>query len=340
MKKFILFIFAIAAFSAQAHVAELIPTAEQDIQFMEFVKALDPNSPACSLSYKDSGTSVGMKLKLNGEKAGKWVPRNSATDPEAQVVSYHLARFLGMGNLVVPSAYFVVNGSALQKFKAMLQAASERNKWRLKNRNDTLAAIAKSPGGLSGVFTAHMESGSYEARGVANPAANTINFTHPIAKFIRASGAKPSPGRRMSLDGVRKPNQPAPQAIELELAMQFSRIMVLDMLMGQWDRWSGGNVEAGIDGDRVFFVARDNGGASLRGTSHMNKYRGIVTRFDRAQIERVQLLVDVLSDPARSVEFAQALGIRTAKHSLLERAKGILEHVKSQSKQYGENAYF
>lgn len=144
----------------------------------------------------------------------------------------------------------------------------------------------------------------------------------------------------MSLEGVAKAKERAPTASELELARQFSKIMVLDMLLGQWDRWSGGNVEAGIEGSRVYFVARDNGGASVVGTSHLAKYKGIVTRFDRDQIERLRLLGELLSHPATAGEMAQRLGVISSRHSLLERSKQILDHVRAQERAHGSKAYF
>jgi len=326
---------------ARADLSAHFETNAEHQKFAKLVATLDLECPGCSLSYKDSGTSVGMKLKIGGKKAGKWVPRCSATNPEAQVVSYHMARFLGMSEFVVPSAYLRVKGGALNQFKTMLNAARERNTWRLKNRNDNLAAIAASGAdGLLGVYTPQMPGGSLEAKGIANPAANTINRAHAIARFIRADGPVPSPGRRISLDGVIKPQERPPTESELELSRQFSKIMVLDMLLGQWDRWSGGNVEAGIDGSRVYFVARDNGGASVNGTAHMAKYQGIVTRFDREQIGRVRQLAELLANPATAAEMSSRLGVRSSRHSLLERAKQILEHVKAQERAHGSRAYF
>lgn len=183
---------------AHADVSTYFDSSPEHQKFAEFVSQLDLGCADCSLEYKDSGTSVGMKLKIAGKKAGKWVPRCSATNPEAQVVSYNMARFLGMGELVVPSAYLRAQGAALNQFKSMLSSARERNKWRLKNRNDSLAEIAASGAkGLLGVYTIQMGGGSLEAKGIANSAANTINRSHPIARFIRADGPTPSPGRHL-----------------------------------------------------------------------------------------------------------------------------------------------
>jgi hypothetical protein len=330
---------AVLAFNSWADLSAQFQTTANDQEFLNYVPTVDLNCSGCVLKYKDTGTSVGMKLKVNGEKAGKWVPKCSATNPEAQVVAYHLGRFLGMSHVVMPSAYMELKGEARNKFKAMLNQAQERNRWRRENKDITLQAL-NSGAALVGVFTPNLEGGSPEVKNLANSSANTINSAHPIAKFIKANGPVPSPGRMMTLDGVKLPNQPAPQENELELAKQFSQIMVLDMLCGEWDRWSGGNVEATIENGKMFFISRDNGGASMRGVAHMAKYKNIVTRFDRNQIERVKTLVELLSNPATSSEMVKLLEIRTANHSLLERAKDILQHVKNQNAAHGERAFF
>ena len=104
------------SFSAHAFSPDEFQTTDTDVEFADLVKRLDFNDADIRLKYKDSGTSVGMKVKRGDEKIGKWAPPNSATDPEAQVVAYTLGRFLGMRDLVVPSAYYVVQGPALATF--------------------------------------------------------------------------------------------------------------------------------------------------------------------------------------------------------------------------------
>src|SRR5262249_41107656 len=154
------------------------------------------------LAYKDGGTSVGLKIDKGDERLGKWLPRNSAGNPESQVVSYQLGRFLGMSELVMPSAYYTADGAALSAFQKILQGARETSRWRRENRDLNLAAIARNPAGLIGVFTPALEPKSEEAAGLANPSANTINSSDPIARFIRADGPMPSASRSMSLRGI------------------------------------------------------------------------------------------------------------------------------------------
>jgi hypothetical protein len=338
MKAFSLALLLVIIVSRTISAADLsseLQTTPQDAKFAELMSKLDLNADGIRLSYKDGGTSVGLKIDQGEEKLGKWLPRNSAGNPESQVVSYQLGRFLGMSELVMPSAYYKLDGAALTTFQRFLQGVRETNRWRRENRNLNLAAIAQNPSGLMGVFTPYLEPKSEEAVGLANPSANTINSSDPIARFIRADGPVPSASRRMSLRGIKGGTES-----ELELARQFSQIMVLDILTGQWDRWSGGNVEAATDGSRVAFVARDNGGANMSGPGTFTKYSRIVTRFDRTQIERLERLVTLLSDRDESTALAAALHLSSDLRFLLNRAQTLLAFVRTQASQYGDTAYF
>ena len=339
MKVFLLtFLLPIFTFSLTVSAADLsseLQTTSRDAEFAELMSKLNFNAEGIRLTYKDGGTSVGLKIDQGNEKLGKWLPRNSAGDPESQVVSYQLGRFLSMSELVMPSAYYKLDGAALSIFQKMLQSSRETNRWRRENRDLNLAAIAQNPSGLTGVFTPYLEPKSEEVIGLANPSANTINSADPIARFIRADGPAPSASRRMSLRGIKGGNES-----ELELARQFSQIMVLDILTGQWDRWSGGNVEAATDGSRVYFVARDNGGASMGGPGTFAKYSRIVTRFDREQIQRLERLVQLLSDRDQSAPLAAALHLSSDPRFLLSRAQNLLAFVRTQASQRGDAAYF
>jgi hypothetical protein len=122
----------------------------------------------------------------------------------------------------------------------------------------------------------------------------------------------------------------------LPLAIENAR---MDNL-GQWDRWSGGNVEATSDGSRVYFVARDNGGANMSGPGTFAKYSRIVTRFDRTQIQRVERLVQLLSDRDQSAQLVAALHLSSDPRFLLNRAQTLLAFVSNQASQHNDAAYF
>jgi hypothetical protein len=173
MKVFLLtFLLPIFTFSLTVSAADLsseLQTTSRDAEFAELMSKLNFNAEGIRLTYKDGGTSVGLKIDQGNEKLGKWLPRNSAGDPESQVVSYQLGRFLSMSELVMPSAYYKLDGAALSIFQKMLQSSRETNRWRRENRDLNLAAIAQNPSGLTGVFTPYLEPKSEEVIGLANP---------------------------------------------------------------------------------------------------------------------------------------------------------------------------
>lgn len=319
--------------------AEEFQTSNDDAKFDALVSTLDLNAPEMKYEYKSSGTSLGFKIETAEDKVGKWLPTNAAANPEAQVVSYWLARFLFMSELVVPSAYYTVQGRALEEFKNMLKNAREKNSLRLENQQALLATLEKNPDSLWGSFTSPIKN--FEAIGVANAAANTINSSHPMAQFIRADGPLPSAEKQVAIKGVKVKGGKIPLNSELNLARELSRVMVLDLLTGQWDRFSGGNLEATYDKktNQVHFLFRDNGGASMAGNASTKKYLGIVSRFDRAQISRVQRLRDLLAEDAEGV--AKSLQMKSKPLSLVNRVAALLEQVKILEEKFGaEKVYF
>jgi hypothetical protein len=327
-----------------ASVAGEFQNLDRDHAFSSFLTALDLESGAYGLGYKDKGTSLGLEI-YNGDTKGKviakWLPENEAANIEGQVVSYHLGRFLGMGLLVIPSGYFTVHGKTLSSFQRMLDRASESNSLRLANQSALSDALSRNPNSMQGALMPKLAATKWEVVGLADTDNNTINRSHPIASFINVRGPMPSNSRAMTFHAVKTKDGKSPSASELDLAREFSMIMVLDLLGGQWDRWSGGNVEATYDpaSTRLYFIARDNGGSTMVGTNYVNNYLNIVSRFDRGQIVRVQRLVQLLSSP-QAADTVTGLRLRSNPASLLARANALLKQVNALVVRFGDAAVF
>lgn len=320
-------------------------TQKRDENFAARLENFDLNSPALALSNKTTGTSLGIVVEERSpakKKIGKWLPRNAAADPEAQVVSYQLGRFLQMNELVTPSAYLTARGNALATFRKWIEGRQESNSLRQLNRSNLLSDLRKNPGEMAGAYMLKLHQEEYAD--LVNAAANTINGEHPLAIALRAGSPPPSRERKIAFRVLRDRDDPRmgiPSNSELELARQLSKIFVLDILTGQWDRFSGGNLEVarGEEG-KAIFVARDNGGATLKTGQNkaLAKYSGIVNRFDRGQIHRVERLVELLNvNPAC---LGQALEMQSSPNNLLVRATAFLEFVKKTVRTYGENRVF
>ena len=312
---------------------------DRDQQFASRLQTLDLENGGYELKYKDTGTSIGLKLKKDGKKAGKWLPPNAAANTEAQVVAHKLAQFLHMSELVVPAGYHVARSRTLAAFEQMIENANERNKLRIENKAKLLQMLANNSSQMLGVYTPDLPVDSMEV--LDSVSGNTLVSSHPLARFIQADDVMPSAQRTMSLKGVRPKTGPAPVATELELARQFSKLMVLDVLCGQWDRFSGGNLEATWTADtkRLYMFSRDNGGASMVGVKNVNKYLGLVSRFDRAQVQRLQRLLQILQGPGAG-ELVRTLQMKSDPKSLAARAQMVLSHVNASVANYGEDRAF
>jgi hypothetical protein len=319
--------------------AEEFQILPRDRDFEALRLRLNLEDPAYALEFKSTGTSLGLKIKDAQKKSvGKFLPTNGAANIEAQIVSHRLGQFLHMSHMVVPSGPYTLGPRATGIFYDMVSSAQETNQWRRENQEELLEALQRNSQSLSGVLTPKTEE--WEVEELVSASQNTINRTHPLAQMVQANGPKPSATQLMSLKGVRAKDGRIPTETQLELSRQLSQIMVLDILCGQWDRWSGGNLEASINSSgRLYLIARDNGGASMKGTNWINPYLRIVSRFDRNQIQRVQRLVTLLSGNER-IALAAALELKSDSSALLARANALLAHVQNMSAQWGEQNVF
>lgn len=314
---------------------------DRDASFSETLASLDLEDPAYQLTYKDRGTSLGLRIAKGERKVGKWLPKNEAADPEAQVVSYYLGRYLGMGELVIPAGYYTARRRALGEFRRMLETAQERNALRRRNQEALLRAFSQNPASMEGVFT--MPVDSFELPALVDPngyhGLGTLRQDQPIARMLHAEGPMPSPESQMDL-GSRRRNGAHPRNDELTLARELSKIMVLDVLCGQFDRFSGGNLEGTVDSaGKLHFIARDNGGAGMvPGSGTTGQYFEIVSRFDRAQIELVRRIARELeSNPAG---LAATLHIRSDLRTFRARVRSLLAHVDRHKGRHGQARVF
>lgn len=339
-----------------------LQTRKDDEQFAELLASLnlenstitttDDDKGKYFFEYKANASSVGIKVhlvefkkdKLNLDQIGKWIPENESNLVEPQVFAYNLGRFLNMSELVVPATYYKMGPKGLSLFLPMLKCETE-NGLHQKNCIQIRNQLQKNPNSMLGAFIEHVK-GEQEIADLTiindSNINGVLNPNHPIAKFINAKEAMPSANKQMHLGvefKIKDDNYIKAQNTELELAKQFSKIMVLDMLVGQWDRFSGGNIEAVYSKKKntVSFMAIDNGGASMIGPTQPF-YFNYVTRFDTNQIERVKKLIELLK--ADKAGTSAGLGITTNSANILERAEQLIVHVDKQISLYGANKVY
>jgi hypothetical protein len=249
----------------------------------------------------------------DGRPWGAVVPEHCGTVIDAEIFAHTLATLLGVPELEGPARRLSLRGPARQRVVGLLRAEdfSGDNHYRRENVRDfldhagghaPLAAVAK-------VWGPPPHDADFLIKGGA------LDPQQPLARFLRAD--QPMPSRRpMSLAGIPG------TAPELDLARQLSSIFVIDVLLGQRDRFSGGNLQAivvpGQSPPRIRFVAYDNGDALDRDDPPSTaSYLAMVTRFDRSLAARLRALHDFLEGRtsafqgfAREAELQRALQLQ------------------------------
>jgi len=328
-----------------------LPGTKSDKEFDIFVSKLDLEKTGdYEFYFKTSGTSIGFKIaKPEKRKKGMFVPENSATHLEGEVMAYRLSRLLGVSDIYNPVAYYTLGPKAITRFSKMLR--NESNKWRRQNTEKIRKAIANSPKSMPGIYKYRHKRESQAVDSLTS--SNRFNTGHPFASFLKGNGTMPGE-KTMSFRGIKpdKKEYPLPSEEEKVLAAQLSNIFVIDALCGQWDRFSGGNIEVYAHKDgRLQFVGRDNGGANLLwGRSWYNRYKGWVTRFDQSLIDQLRELNRFLKDPSapyqgvsKKSELKSLLGFQSDRGfaEFEYRVEDFVDvHVPRCEKKYGKACYF
>jgi len=164
-----------------------------------------------------------------------------------------------------------------------------------------------------------------------------------LGENIQASNPIPS-NNPVSLRGV-----PGSES-ELTLSKQLSTIFLLDALVGQWDRFSGGNLQAySFPNGRAQLVALDNGGGSIDGSdAWLTRYLGYTSRFERDVANQILALNDFVNGRGGSFlgfssrgELLNELGLSaSAQPHFARKLRKVAEHIEDSVAQHGTRAYF
>jgi hypothetical protein len=297
----------------------VLPVSAEVQRFYDFVDRLDLADPRYQLAVRHGeGTSCYLLLKTPESRGKTWgaiVPEHGGTVIDAEIFAHTLGTLLGIGELEGPARRLWLRGRARDRVVGIVAAEdfSRDNHYRQENVREFLAhARAGGPiAAVAKIWGPPPHDADFLVRN------GTLDPGQPLARFLRAD--QPAPTRRpMSLDGI------AGQSTELELARELSSIFVMDVLLGQRDRFSGGNLQAIVvtagGQARVRFVAYDNGDALDSDDPASRKaYLAMVSRFDRALVQRLLALNDFLGgrtstfqDFTREAELQRALDLRWA----------------------------
>lgn len=291
------------AAATETALAQQVPGTKRDLAFDAMMTTLDLDDPSLRLDYKkptSDGSSIGVYIGRGDKPANaSFVPTNTSSVPEAEVVSYRLARFLGVSRNYFPVDYYKLGPKAFARFRDMVLRTAEFDDDRITNRNMVIKELKADTTSILGIYRPKPKSRMYPARTLGTQ--GQFNRSSELGQAIRATG--PMPGvALMRLAGIKGggvgyPASPAEQ--QVELARQLSTIFVIDQLLGRWDRfWE--NLEASGDKNgRLKLIARDNGGATLDDWEEFENYSRWVSRYDRDVIARLTALNAFLTGEAK-----------------------------------------
>lgn len=328
--------------------------------------ALDLNAPNTSLKLMGDfeGTTIMLKVKdARGSNAGVFKPTSGSTYHPAEFAAARLGARLGLDGVYPATRYRTIGRAALDRLAALLKkktfktpAGAERHAGHFeakeKNRGEMLARLAGLES-LDGVFKAWVSPliFYYDLGTLENARA------HPLLKTLRR-GAPPPGDEELELEQCTEIFEPkgcyAARMRARDLAEQFTGMLLVDALIGNRDRFAGGNVHLSSRdgkletlGPRRFrlpdpvLIALDNGAALQEGARRdgLDALRALgITRFKRAHVEALRELArDLSADHEATLE---ELGLSRRAPLLEANLKDVLDFLDAILREHGKEALF
>lgn len=340
-----------------AFASDGLPGSADDLAFLDLVNTLDLERSDIEATVSSGGSSIYLALKIpNADGSsirGAFLTTNEATNPETEMAAYQTGRLIGRSELFGPGKYKTAGPQFTARFKHIVESnnyskykgAKPRNynlandTLKEKNRVLVLNQINSNPQALDGIFklwTAIKPTDCDQL--VLN---NRLVSNTQIASFIKADGRAPT-NAMMTLPCSKG----VPQS-QLVLAKQLSTIFLVDAITGQYDRFSGGNLQILIDKNKnlIQFAAMDNGGASLSESDKhtTDVYLPLVSRFEKSVVDELRRLDLFLSGKSASYlnftrpeDLMAAVGIKPRTQSHFRKKLGkVLAHIAAIENKFG-----
>jgi hypothetical protein len=300
-------------------------------------------------------TSINMKIEKidtsdpKGYKSrGSYIPHNSAANPDVEIGASQLGAILGFDSIYRPAAPYELGPVGSKALKSLIDSAHISNRQRLENKANILKAIQTGMP-LKGCVKAKKDDTNVALDEIANTHAapnGAPNSSHPIIRLLQASSPQPVQGKTVTLKNGYVGD-------ELELAREFSVIMLIDAVTQQWDRYSGGNVVIRKDDQgHAHFYATDNGGADIS-SSWSPRNLNWFSRFDRSAVQKLTDIKKFLDAPATGylgytdpkafvvdLGFYSLMGADVYAQRLTRNIGFVLDYVKATETKFGNAAYF
>lgn len=337
-----------------------ITPSESTKKWMKKWNGLDLEDSSQYIFPNLSGTtSVNLKVAKIDPKdpkgfksLGSFVTVNEAANPNAEIAYFNLSVILGVDAIFRPAIRYELGNRAKLEFKNLLISTKLNGKIRNQNKDNILKAINNFPNlPMKGCLKAKKDDLITEIEDMVKTtwlSSTKINYKHPILKFIQASNEQPKKGDRIILKRDFEGDA-------FTLAREFSILLTLDTVFGQYDRFSGGNIIVRKDElNNSHFYATDNGGADIVDSSKMAlEMTQKFSRFDKDIILKLKELNNFLNNPSigylgysNTEAFIADLGLyfqytpERYLNGLKKNLEILLHHVEESEEKYGEKIYF
>lgn len=335
--------------------ARLSPTT---LKWMKKWKGIDLED-ASVFSFKELSGSSSINLKIQkidasdekGFKAyGSFVAVNEAANPNSEIGSFNLAAIVGADSFYRPTIPYSLGKRAQAEFKNLLATLPISGSMKIANKKRILSNLEKGAL-LPGCIKAKKDDTEIAIESMLVKGwrgSTSLNPNHAVMKFLQAGNPQPKKGDTI----LMHPNYTGDA---LTLAREFSTILTIDAVFGQYDRFSGGNIVLMKDeNNSTHFYATDNGGADIVNSVAATKITlRSVSRFDKKVILKIKEMYAFLHNPAVGFlgytdanKFIIDLGLyfdhkpeRYVK-ALKDNTAVLLQKVSESEVVYGEKAYF
>jgi len=243
-----------------------------------------------------SGTSAYIKYSYNDgdfKSNGAILAKSEANDVLGEIVAYKLALLLGVEEIFSAKTLIKVEGSGLNIYKSEMLKLKKilRGKRGYKIKKENISNVLKFIKEEKVLYTAFAPWGHKPYIWDA-----LINPKHPLRKAITVRGKQAVDLKEEKIISFKGSSIKSGVINKSRLAKELSNHMVIDMITGQYDRFSGGNLQYFLDDNgEVHIGAYDNGGTFEWSDTRFARYSKVVSRFDPILINNLRNLSDFLA---------------------------------------------
>jgi hypothetical protein len=319
---------------------------------------LEDNS---QIQFKEIAGTTSVTLKIgkvdpanpqNIISLGSFLTSNDSGNPNSELAYFSLAALLGVDSLFRPSIRYDLGPQASYQFKKLLSQTSIYGQQRSANKRNILAHI-KAGEILPGCLKAKKKDGTISLDNMLSSSGwynegGGLNKNHAVVKSIQAQNAQPLKGQKLNLKSGYVGDA-------YELAREFSILLTLDSVFGQYDRMSGGNINVEKDElGKAHFIGSDNGGSEILGSTQWTKINlKYFSRYDRNVIQELTFFYNFLNHPQTEyygyqdpekliVDMGMYFGAspKSYVNSLKKNLDLVFQQVRMNELRYGNSAYF